>query len=287
MIRVNRIGYHYYNYAGLEINRPHGTGDYLLLFFRVPAEVMQNGEYILVPANHFFLYNKGDSQIYRKMDDIFVNDWIHFDIEPYEEYFENLGIPFQTPFTLANNKLITDMLGDIYIEFFNEGEQHEFIMDYKVNAMFHKLSDMYRLGQKQSSAVNKYYNVLSRIRREILDYQYIPDNVEEVAGRVNMSASYLHHTYKDTFNTTIGQDIIKGKINYAEQLLQLTADSITEIARQCGYDNLEHFSRQFKKVKGVSPQKYRKNLLLKSKNVDISGSRSDNSPFVTVEDQAQ
>lgn len=277
MIRVNRVGYHYFNFAGLEIYRPQGSGDYLLLFFRVPAEVMQHGEYITVPADHFFLYNKGNAQIYRKMDDIFINDWIHFDIDSYDEYFEKLGIPFQTPFTLANNKLITDMLGDIYIEFFNDGEQHEFIMDYKVNAMFHKLSDMYQMGKKQSSAVSKYYNVLSQIRREILDYQYVPANVEEVAGRANMSASYLQHLYKETFNTTLGQDIIKGKINYAEQLLQLKADSISEIARQCGYDNLEHFSRQFKKLKGISPQKFRKNLLLKMKDIDISELRADNS----------
>lgn len=258
MIHVNRVGFHYYNFAGLQIDRPFGTGDYLLLYFRVPAEVMRNGEYTPVPKNHFYLYEKGAPQIYRKMDDVFINDWIHFDIEPYENYFGKLGIPFQTPFTLMNNKLITDMLGDIYIEFFNEGEQHEFIMDYKVNAMFHKLSDMYQMGKKNSTAVSKYYNVLARIRREILDFQYVPENVGAVARRLNVSASYFQHLYKETFNATLRQDIIKGRIDHARQLLLSRDDPVSEIARQCGYDNLEHFSRQFKKITGESPQKFRK-----------------------------
>lgn len=261
MIQVKLTGYHYFNLAGLQINRPEGSGDYLLLYFRCPLEVFMNGDYQPVAAGHFMLYKKGAPQIYRKMDDLFVNDWIHFDFSSYDDYFERLGIPFSTPIALSNNKLITDMMADIYIEFYNEGEQHDSIMDYKMNALFHKFSDMYRLGQTHTSAADKYYNQLARIRREILDFQYMPSGVEDVAGRMNLSTSYLQHLYKETFDTSLHQDIIRGRIKQAAQLLELREDSvsISEIAAECGYDNLEHFSRQFKKIIGMPPSKYRNN----------------------------
>lgn len=38
-----------------------------------------------------------------------------------------------------------------------------------------------------------------------------------------------------------------------------------------------NFDGQFKKLRGVSPQKFRKNLLMKLKDIDISGLRADNS----------
>ena len=232
--------------------------DFLLLFLRTPTEVMLNNQFKDIPAGTFILYKKDSPQIYRKTDGSFINDWIHFEIEPYGNFFENLEIPFSTPVSFINNKIITDMIAGLYIEFFNEGTQHDYIMDNKMRVLFHKFSDMYKSLLTGGTSYKKYFDELSKIRQSIHNYQYIPSGAEEIAEKLNISTSYFQHIYKKLFGVPVNQDIIKGRIENAARLLHGTDSSVSEIAEQCGYENLEHFSRQFKKIKGVSPQKYRK-----------------------------
>ncbi len=258
MVTVKGIGYQFHNYFGIDINRTSGSGDFLLLYLRTPTEVMLNNQFQDIPAGTFILYKKGSPQIYKKTDGSFINDWIHFEIEPYGNFFENLEIPFSTPVSFINNKIITDMIASLYIQFFNEGTQHDYIVDSKMRVLFHKFSDMYKSLLIGGTSYGKYFDELSKIRQKIHNYQYVPSGAEEIAGKLNISTSYFQHIYKKLFGVPVNQDIIKGRIENAARLLHGTDASVSEIAEQCGYENLEHFSRQFKKIKGVSPQKYRK-----------------------------
>lgn len=99
---------------------------------------------------------------------------------------------------------------------------------------------------------------MADIRQQILEYRYTPSCPEEVAEKLNISVSYLQHIYTDCFGTSLHKDIIKGRIEHAAQLLLQTQMSVTDVAAACGYENLEHFSRQFKKYHGVAPSKFRR-----------------------------
>lgn len=270
MIKIKLIGYHFHNCPDFHIERPNGSGDYLLLYLRTPTEIMIGEQYIKVSKNTFILFEKDKPQIYRHIltdssnivsdsfDDCFINDWIHFDFDNYDNFFEKLEIPFNTPITLSTPKVITDMIADLFIEYFNEGDQHEHIMSSKAEALFHKFSDLYRTTLNAGSAFDKYFDEFSKLRQNIYNYEYVPSGAEEIAAKLGLSTSYFQHMYKKLFATSVHQDIIKARIEHAARLLQGSNDSISEIAAACGYENLEHFSRQFKKIKGISPQKFRK-----------------------------
>ena len=256
MITVKSIGYHFLNFT-IDVQRPSGSGDFLFLFFRNETEVFLENKYQKVPENTFMLFKKGMPQIYRKLDGAFINDWIHFDIEPYEDFFEKLDIPFNTPIKLSDSKIITDLIGDLHVEFFNAGKQHETIMHQKTSVLFHKFSDVYRFTKNSGQTAGKYYSKLNTIRSRLLSYQYVPQDAKEIAKTLNISISYLQHIYKGFFGVSLQQDIISGRIACAKHLLTSSDMTITEISKVCGYENLEHFSRQFKKHTGSSPKEYR------------------------------
>lgn len=79
-----------------------------------------------------------------------------------------------------------------------------------------------------------------------------------MAKSLNISCGYLHYIYKHFFNTTCIADVIESRIQSACELLSSTNKTIEEISLQCGYKNVEHFIRQFKKSQNITPAKYRK-----------------------------
>ncbi|MCD8119297.1 MAG: AraC family transcriptional regulator [Lachnospiraceae bacterium] len=257
MISVTGISYEFFNPGGVEIYREQGTGDFLFLHIRTGMEaVLDPAEgYVTVPPDAFLLFNRGDPQIYRKTDGHFINDWIHFTVDPYDDFFEKLGIPFLTPMLLPRSSVISDLIRDLYREYYTR-ESGENGLDEMAATMFRHLGTLYQdsLCGKRSG---KYLAALTEIRREILDFTWQPASVTEIAKKLNLSVSYLQHLYKDTFGTTVSEDLIDGRIRHAAGLLRETDKSISEISSLCGYENLEHFSRQFKSRKGCSPQKYR------------------------------
>lgn len=257
MIYVKEIGYQFINLGGIDINRATGNGNYLFIYFRCPVEIWQGDAYKLVEADTFILYRKGAQQKYRKLDGHYINDWIHLDFDAYDDFFENLGIPFDTPIKLPDSNPVTSMISDLFMEYFNVGEQHEKIMDQKVNALFLRFSDLYHFSQKNSQKMTKYLQELIKIRKKIQNYEYCPESAADIAELLNISTSYLQHLYKSFFGVSVNHDIIRGRIDHAAHLLNGTEHSITEVAQICGYENLEHFSRQFKKIKGCSPKQYR------------------------------
>ena len=50
---------------------------------------------------------------------------------------------------------------------------------------------------------------------------------------------------------------ISARIEAAKLLMTDTDLPISEIGERCGYESVVHFSRQFKKITGVSPSAYR------------------------------
>lgn len=259
LIHIKKLWHQCIHQGGIDICRQNGSGDYLFLFLRCPTEVNLHGTYELVPENTFLLYEKGAPQIYRKKDGDFNNDWIHFDFDSYDNFFEDLEIPFQTPIYLANSEAVTDMTAALFIEFFEVGTHHEQILDQQLQTLFYKFSDLYRFSLINNDKQQKYQHTLEKVRDLMKQQIYLPESADELAVTLGISTSYLQHIYKDCFGVTLQQDIIEGRVRRACCLLENTSYTVGEIGILCGYNNAEHFSRQFKKLTGYTPMKYRKN----------------------------
>jgi AraC-like DNA-binding protein len=73
-----------------------------------------------------------------------------------------------------------------------------------------------------------------------------------------VSEVYFRKIFQDQFGVTPKEYLIRMRIEYAKSLLLSEQFTVSEIATLCGYSEPCHFSREFSKRVGVSPNQYTK-----------------------------
>lgn len=98
--------------------------------------------------------------------------------------------------------------------------------------------------------------VLSHIHSHISD----TIDVEELADVACVTKPYLIRLFKREFGTSPVQFINKKKIERAQLLLFTTEMPVKEVAYALGFSDHSYFIRLFRKLTGVTPQEYRRNV---------------------------
>ena len=94
---------------------------------------------------------------------------------------------------------------------------------------------------------------------EYLIKNYLEEiSLEKIAGIVHMAPASVCRFYKSVTGMTIFESLNKIKVDYACQLLLNTDHTVVHISYDCGFNNLSHFNKQFRKVTGTTPSEYRK-----------------------------
>ena len=82
-------------------------------------------------------------------------------------------------------------------------------------------------------------------------------STSNIADFLFLNPSYCNTLYKKQTGETISDFITRVRIDHAAARLTYSAMPLKEIALESGYHDVFFFSRQFKKVKGISPTEYR------------------------------
>ena len=111
--------------------------------------------------------------------------------------------------------------------------------------------------------VIKEIDVDNRKIQEVATYifEHYTENIllEDVADKFDMNKSFLSKRFKTATGFGFKEYIINLRIQNACRLLLETNKSITDIAFECGFNDSNSFGDSFRKIKGISPRKYRKN----------------------------
>ena len=84
-----------------------------------------------------------------------------------------------------------------------------------------------------------------------------PDyTIEDFASAMALSRSQLHRKLKALINSSCTDFINTIRMNYAIELLQKKAGTISEIAYDAGFNNPNYFSKIFRRKFGMSPSEY-------------------------------
>jgi len=83
--------------------------------------------------------------------------------------------------------------------------------------------------------------------------------LKDAASAVFLSPKYLSRVFKQNTSMGFSEYKLGIKIAKAKELLQNTEYNIEQISDKTGYENIESFTRIFKKMTGYTPTEYREN----------------------------
>lgn len=79
-----------------------------------------------------------------------------------------------------------------------------------------------------------------------------------VSGLFYTDRYYLSHLFRQVTGYTFKEYVILQRLAKAKDLLFYTSGSVTQVAAEAGFGNLNHFIRIFRKYTGTTPLQYRK-----------------------------
>ncbi|MCM3633737.1 helix-turn-helix transcriptional regulator [Paenibacillus camelliae] len=243
----------------VECNRTHASDfvidvpvgyHWLLVMTKTPAEFWVDGTLQQYPAHSAILYRPQQKVYYKACADEFTNDWLRFETK--EPYITETSLPLGVPFSLNDPIFCHKLMELLTIEHNYDRDYKRSSIDYLLRLLFNKLLE----SNIQTKLTPQYYNLL-QLRNAIQNNPNDYWTVQKMAEQLMISPGYLQTMYKKAFGVTCMEDVIESRISLAKEHLSHSTDSVTEIAFRCGYQNVEHFIRQFKKVTGVTPNQFR------------------------------
>ncbi|UCH64204.1 MAG: helix-turn-helix transcriptional regulator [Fidelibacterota bacterium] len=92
-----------------------------------------------------------------------------------------------------------------------------------------------------------------------------------LANRIGRSYPYLSSLFSSVAGMTIERFFILQRIEWAKELLAYGELTVSEIAYRLGYSSVQHLSRQFKTVTGLTPSHFRQLRTPQRKSLDKLG----------------
>ncbi|MGG4130224.1 helix-turn-helix domain-containing protein [Paenibacillus illinoisensis] len=91
------------------------------------------------------------------------------------------------------------------------------------------------------------------------DHYLEPLTLEEIAGKSNISVRHLNRIFRSYYQMTPIAYMLTLRLERACSLLKHSGLTITQISYECGFNDSNYFTRQFRRAYGVSPKVYRQN----------------------------
>lgn len=135
---------------------------------------------------------------------------------------------------------------------------------YELMSILHELSISRHSRMLSNSTFNNIENFSYNSRRVERVMEYLNENfhnsisLTEVAKLTNMAESAFSRFFKTRTGMTFIDSLTEIRLGHASRMLIDTTQSVSEIAYECGFNNISNFNRIFKKKKGCTPKEFKK-----------------------------
>ena len=106
-------------------------------------------------------------------------------------------------------------------------------------------------------------DMVKKIIAYLRDRLYENIRFEDVRQFSNLSRTNLKVLFKDKTGMSVMEFFRNIKVEEAKKMIREEHYNFTEISKKLGYDSIHYFSRQFKKITGMSPSEYASSVKVK------------------------
>ncbi|AGI40217.1 AraC family transcriptional regulator [Thermoclostridium stercorarium] len=184
--------------------------------------------------------------------------WVGFHGLKAETFLNKAGIYRESPFFTYNaDNRLRDCLSDMISEARRNTVSELMLLGH----LYIFLSILIQNNHKTLQNTSRYMNQEKYVKKVI---EFISKNysekisISEIARSIGLDRSYLYIIFKKTMKMSPQEYLINYRIERAVSLLRNPDLTIGDVARSVGYEDRLQFSKIFKKVKGISPNQFRK-----------------------------
>lgn len=124
------------------------------------------------------------------------------------------------------------------------------------------ISELYQYGyiknEKRSPVQHEAEEKLRSVLTFIKEHYNESIKIHEMAEICGYSDSHFMYFFRNYTGVTALNYLNQYRLEQAAKKLQTTNMPVSQIAMECGWDNISYFNRMFHKMYGVTPGKYRK-----------------------------
>lgn len=119
-------------------------------------------------------------------------------------------------------------------------------------------------NRNPQDSINKKGKFVQEIIRFIDNNYMNPISLKLLEEEFHMNQFHIGHIFKEITDFSVIEYVQQRRIMESQKMLTETENEITGICFDCGFNTIQHFHRVFKKISGMTPDKYRKEFFKKT-----------------------
>ena len=244
---------------GDSIDLPKGKRNYSLFLFKSEALVKSNagindvnpGDCILIsPSSAVFLKPKKDTINY---------DLIEFKGADATRLVSQVGFELNTVCSPVQIYFVDAIMDKIS----KECNANDLLWDRVVASSLDELLTKLVRFSKQDFVLSMpdHAQRLRELRSEVHENFSKHWTIGSMAEMMGLSSSRFASLYKQVFDTSPTEDLIKTRIEQSKKMLSTTKVSVKKVSVACGFESVHYFHRAFKKRMNITPKHFQNHML--------------------------
>jgi AraC family transcriptional regulator of arabinose operon len=235
------------------VDRPTGTGDYLMMFFFDPVELVVSDKVVQAPASTLMLWQPGAHQYYGNRSQGYMHSWVHCNGALLRHMVNSCGIALDTPIAGVVGENFEHHLASIHFECTHAARPDRRIVE---NILTNTLYDVKRSADRGLGARDIPTELLAA-RRFIETHYTEPLTLPQLAALTNVSPQHFCTRFRKAFGSAPISYLLSFRMAQASYLLLDRNMRVGDVARRVGIDDVYYFSRLFRRHYGKSPRQMR------------------------------
>ena len=160
--------------------------------------------------------------------------------------------------TGSNYNVFGDLFDKIYREYISMQKGYvSIIRAYIVELIICIFRQLDSSGEHQAGR-KKQEEIVNQALKYLYDHYHTHITLDDLAARIFLSKDYFGRLFREITGKPVSTLLQQIRINEACKLLITTDQNITDIANECGYQDIKFFYTTFRKQTGMTPGEYRR-----------------------------